>query len=193
LEIGVGVSWIGGVNLGSANANETSPTLQPIAIFTTSTTFGGAPAIDGRVGWRVARTLTAEAEASAARPQLRIAVANDVEGAPAATIADRVEQFTIGGALRWRLPFGSERVAPFLAAGGGFLRQLHENATLAQSGRYYALGGGVAMRLSSRMNTRMSALGVRVDARAIVRARGVAFDDSPRAAPAAGASLFVRF
>ena len=35
--------------------------------------------------------------------------------------------------------------------------------------------------------------GVRVDVRAFVRSKGVAFDDGAKTSPAAGASLFVRF
>jgi hypothetical protein len=149
--------------------------------------------VEGRVGWRLARALTAEARASFGPPELRIAVSNDVEGAPSATVSERVRQFTIGGALVWNVPIGSPRVSPFAAAGGGYLRQLHESATLVQTGRYYDVGGGVTVMLLSRAASRLKGIGVRVDARAIVRVKGVAFDDSPRAAPAAGASLFVRF
>lgn len=193
LELGVGGIWLGGFTLGSANATETSATLQSVPIFTAASSVGGAPAAEARVGWRFTRALSVEANASLARPELRVALSNDVENAPSVTVAERVQQFAVGAALAWHLPVGSPRVAPFVSAGGGYLRELHENATLLQTGRYYRVGGGVDLLLAARAAGRPRALGVRVDARAIVRVNGVAFDDAAHVAPAGGASFFIRF
>jgi hypothetical protein len=193
LELSAGVVWGGGLDLGSAAATETSPAGQPVPIFATSTTLGALAAFEGRIGWRFSRSFTAEADATVGQHDLRIALSNDVEGAPAATVSERVDQFTIGGALLWHAPLGSPRLRPFAAAGGGYLRALHENATLAQTGHYYQFGGGVDVLLASRGTARLKAVGVRVDARALVRINGVAFDAAARTAPAAAASLFVRF
>ena len=193
LELSGGAVWAGALALGSAAATETSSSGQPEPIFATSTTLGALAAFEARVGWRFARAFTVEADAAVGKHDLRIAVSNDVEGAPAATVAERVEQFTIGGALVWYAPIASPRVRPFAAAGGGYLRALHENATLVQTGHYYQFGGGADVLLMSRDPARLKSLGVRVDARALVRVKGVAFDDAAHTAPAVGASLFVRF
>jgi hypothetical protein len=193
LELSAGVVWAGALGLGSAAATETSASGQPVTIFGTSTTLGALAAFEGRVGWRFARSFTAEADAAVGKHDLRIAVSNDIEGAPAATVTERVDQFTIGGALVWHAPFGSPRVRPFAAAGGGYLRALHENATLVETGHYYQFGGGADVLLMSRDPARLKSVGVRVDARALVRVKGVAFDDAAHTAPAVGASVFVRF
>ena len=199
LEISAGVSAIGSLDLGSATAGETTPTQTTRPLFTTSATFGAAPSVEGRVGWRLSRLLTAEAEASYGRPELRVTAANDNESdragdnAAEVTAAERVQQFTVGGAIVYHLAIGSPRVAPFISGGGGYLRDLHESGTLAQEGRYYHVGGGLTILIASRRAALLKAIGIRVDGRALMRAKGVAFDDSLHVAPALGASFFVRF
>jgi len=47
--------------------------------------------------------------------------------------------------------------------------------------------------LFARPRGLVNAMGLRVDARAVVRTKGVAFDDGGHASPAVGASAFVRF
>jgi hypothetical protein len=193
LEVAFGALWIGEQALGSMTATETTPTLGRLPLFTTTSTLGAAPAIEGRVGWRIARALTAEAEASYGQPDITIAIANDFEGAPATTASERVQQFTVGGALVWSLPIRIRRLEPFVTGGAGYLRQLHENATLVQTGGYYQVGGGVMVLLASHPDSFLKAMGLRVDARAVIRVDGVAFDSNAHTVPAAGASLFVRF
>jgi hypothetical protein len=193
LELSAGGGWTGGFTLGAANATESSAAGTPVTLFGTTTTLAPVLRLDGRVGWRLTRALTAEAEGSLGRPELRIAIANDIEGGAATTVVERVEQFTIGGALRWRLAHAPRRLLPFVAGGAGYLRELHENATLVQTGRYYAFGGGVVAVISARPASVLKATGIRIDARAIVRVKGVAFDESAHVSPVVGASFFVRF
>ena len=142
---------------------------------------------------RVTRSFVAEAEASYLKPQLRIAISGDAEGAAAVTATETIQQFTIGGGVLWYLPNRgwTPRVAPFAMAGGGYLRQLHDQATLVETGRFYQFGGGVETLLVSgrHFHTRGSA-------RAPTSARsceGVAFDGGSKTSPAAGVSAFVRF
>ena len=73
------------------------------------------------------------------------------------------------------------------------MRQLHEQATLLDTGRFYEFGGGVSGLLVSRRHMHTKGIGVRADLRALVRSKGVAFDGGSKMSPAAGASLFVRF
>jgi hypothetical protein len=193
LELSVGGAWLGAESLGSATAAETTGTLSMLPLFSTTSTLAGAPVVEARIGWRAWRALTAEAQASYGTPELRIAVSGDAEGAAPLTAVERIQQFTIGGAIVWYPPIRAPRVAPFITAGGGYLRQLHENATLAQTGRYYQFGGGMTVPFASRPGARLSAVGLRIDVRAMVFVDGVAFDGAGHVAPAAGASLFLRF
>jgi hypothetical protein len=193
LEIAAGALWVGQQALGSTTATETTPTGGRYPLFATSSTLLGAPALEGSVGWRITRTLTAEAEASYGEPDLTIAISSDAEGAPATTSTERLRQFTAGGALVWFLPIRIRRVSPFVAGGAGYLRQLHETATLVQTGHYYQFGGGFTVLLASHPRSVLKAMGLRVAARAIIRMDGVTFDGATRPVPAAGGSFFVRF
>lgn len=194
-ELGIGARWIGGEALGARAATETTGAGGSSALFSTSTELAGRAGVDGRVGVRVSRSLLAEIEASYLKPQLRVAISGDAEGAPAVTATETIQQFAIGGNVLWRLPGRrwSPRFAPFAIVGGGYLRQLHDQATLVETGRFYQVGGGVTALLASRRRFHTKGIGVRADMRALIRKGGVTLDDGSMAAAAAGISLFARF
>jgi len=194
-EVGIGVLWIGQEPLGAKTANETTGGGGALALFNTSSELSSAAGIAARVGVRLSRSLVAEADASYLKPQLRIAISGDTEGAAALTAAETVQQFTVGGNVLWYLPHvsRSRRVAPFALAGGGYLRQLHDQAILVETGRFYQFGAGATYLLVSGRHFHTKGAGVRADARAVVRAKGVALDGGTRTSPAFGASAFVRF
>jgi len=192
-EVSGGATWIGRTSIGAADAGETTPSNGSLRIFSTSSDLAAAPEIDVRIGLRLARALAVEAETAYGRPELRVSLSGDIENAAPATAVERMQEYLIGGAVLWRVPgLQRPRLSPFVAAGGGYLRELHDRALLAQTGRYYTVGGGVAYLLASRSGW-IKATGVRVDARAVVRRDGVAFAAGSHTAPSLGASLFVRF
>jgi len=192
LEISGGAAWLGAQTFGSANATETTPSGGAFSLFTTSSELGGAAAFDARVGVRIAGTLVVEADATYARPELRVAIANDVESGPSITAVERLQQYMIGGGATWYVP-GRSRIVPFVTGGGGYLRQLHDRALLVETGTYYQVGGGVLYLLSSHQDKRLKATGVRGDVRAVIFNDGAAFDGGRHAAPAVAGSFFVRF
>jgi len=192
-EVSGGASWIGRTSIGASDAGETTSSNGSLRIFSTGSDLAAAPAVDLRVGVRAVRNVTVEAEAAYGRPELRIAVSGDIENGAPTTAVEKIQEYMIGGAVVWRVPkVQRPRLAPFVEAGGGYLRQLHDRALLAQTGRYYAVGGGVVYLLASRAG-RVKATGVRVDARAVIRRDGVAFAAGGHTAPSIGASLFFRF
>jgi hypothetical protein len=196
LDVGIGVLWIGAEPLGTRPATETTGAGGAVALFNSSSELAGAVGIDGRVGVRLSRSLVAEAEASYLKPQLRISISGDTEGAAAVTATEAVQQFTLGGNVLWYLMgsrWSSRRFAPFAMAGAGYLRQLHDQGTLLATGHFYQVGGGVSGLLVSRRRFHTNGVGVRADVRALVRSKGVAFDGGSKVSPAAGAALFVRF
>ena len=195
LEVALGALWIGQFALGSNDANETTPAGGNLKIFTTSTDLGSVAGLEARVAVRLLKSLEAEVEASYGTPRLKVTISNDIENAPAVTATESLQQFTVGGGVVWYVPFhpASSRVAPFVSGGGGHLRQVHEERTFLETGQYYHVGGGVKWRLFARPRGLINAVGLRVDARAVVRLKGVAFDDGGHASPAVGASAFIRF
>ena len=196
IEVAAGVLAIGAVSFGSRDATLTAPDGSRFRLFSTSSDLASAAGLEVRVGGRVTRAIEAEVTSSFAVPRLNTAVTNDVEAAASTTASEPITQITIeGGALvylPWRL---GRRSAPFVIAGGGYLRELHEGQALAQTGRIYHVGGGIKMPLVSRASPRgwLKQMGVRIDARAVIRTAGVTLDAGAHTAPAVAASAFVRF
>lgn len=193
--LGIGVIWDGRQPLGDNIAKETTAAGGAATLFSTSSELAGAAGAAARLGVRLTRSLVAEAEASYLKPELRIAISGDAENAAAVTALDTTQQFTIGGGVVWYLPGRrwSPRFAPFATAGGGYLRQLHEQNTFLQTGRYYQLGGGLSTLLVTEPHVHIKGVGIRADLRALVRSKGVVFDGGSKTSPAADVSLFVRF
>src|SRR3954469_2411764 len=187
LEVGFGVQWLGAQPLGTKAATETTAAGSAATLFNTSSELAGAGGLDGRVGVRLTRSLMGEAEASYVKPALRVAISGDTEGAAALTVTETLEQFTIGGGVRWLLPGRnwSPRFSPFVTGGGGYLRQLHEAGTFVETGRYYAVGGGVSTLLGAGGRFHTKGVGVRGDVRAVIRSKGVAFDGGSAASASA--------
>jgi hypothetical protein len=195
LEVSVGALWIGQLALGSNDANETTPTGGNLKIFSTSTDLGSVAGLEARMGVRLLQSLEAEVEGSYGTPQLKVTITGDIENAPDVTATESVQQFTLGAGVMWYLPVHAARarLVPFVSGGVGHLRQVHEERTSLETGLYYYVGGGAKWLLFARPRGFVNAIGLRVDARAIVRTKGVAFDDGGHTSPAIGASAFVRF
>jgi hypothetical protein len=195
LEASIGALWIGHQVLGSANATETTPTAGPLQIFTTSSELAAVFGLEGRFAVRLLPSLEAEVQGSYGAPELRVAISGDTEGASSVTAVETVQQFTVGGGVVWYMParlLGS-RLVPFVTGGVGQLRQMHQDRVELDTGRYIQVGGGVKYFFLSRSSGFVNALGARIDVRALVRTKGVAFDDEGHTSPSVGVSAFVRF
>lgn len=194
-EVAAGGLWIQGASVGGADATETAPDGSRFRLFASRGSLGPAAGLEGRVGVRLGTVLRVEGSGSFAKPDLRVRISSDVEGVSDLTLAETVSQWTIEAALvaylaRWRV---GPRGVPFVSAGAGYLRQIHEGGTLAENGRTYRVGGGVDYPLARAGTGRLKSAGLRVDVRAAISTGGAGFDDRVRVAPVAGASLFVRF
>jgi hypothetical protein len=193
-ELAGGVGWIGHAKLGDTAAKETTAAGGSVNLFTMSTELASAGGVTARAGVRLTHLLRVEANASFSKPQLRIAVAGDTEGAASLTATESIQEYMIGGDVLVRLPLKRRpRLEPFVLGGAGYLRQLHEAATLVETGHYFDAGGGLSWLFSVGGHFHTKGAGLRFDARAVVRSKGVALDGGSRTSPAAGASAFVRF
>ena len=195
LEAAIGVRWIAATSLGASEASATRATGGRLTLFTTESQLDPVKSVEGRLGVRIAREIQIEASASYGESGVTTSIGADVEGIPDSVAAESLKEFTVEGAVVWqleRLRFGS-RVVPLVSAGGGYMRRLHEDRTLAETGGIYHVGVGVSVLLAQRTGGRLRAVGLRADGRGVVRTGGVVFDDRRRVTPAAGASLFVRF
>jgi hypothetical protein len=191
LEISVGAAVTSGLTLSSGNASETTSSGGAFTLFSTSETIARAASGEMHLGFRLTRRLDAEGSVRFGKPQLRVAVTNDAENAAPITASERVEEATFSGGLVWYPGAFSDnsRVVPFVEAGAGYVRVLHEELTFVQAGRAYEAGAGAKFVLHRGGGVKR--IGLRVDARALAREKGLFA--TRRVVPAVGASLFMRF
>ncbi len=193
IEVGGGVRWIGGASLADVDATLDTASGGTFVQFGSESELGSSLAVEGRFAVRLTRSLHAEASLSYGTADLRTELNSDVESIPDTTVSEPIERYTFEGALvasldGWRRGL----FTPFVTVGGGYLRELHEGRTLVETGGTFHAGGGIALPIRTRP-AGGTALGIRVDLRAVMRSGGVQFDDDLMVVPAAGASLFLRF
>ena len=185
IEVAAGGLYMNRSPLTSGDAKETTPTGASFSLFSTSTTLSAMTGGELHVGVYLSRHLELFGAASFGSRQLRLEATNDTENAAALTATERLQQFTFTGGALWLL--SESRVAPFLSAEAGQLRQLHEDKTLVESGLVYMAGAGVNMRVTER-----GSAGLRLAGRAVVRSKQFLLD-TKKVSPAVGVSVFVRF
>ncbi len=192
-----GVVWAGGYGIGDATAtlrtNALGATAPPFTLFDTSTRVNAVAGVHGHVGAAVSSSLSIEAGVAYSAPTIGVAVSADPEASPVEFEGERLEQFVIDVAARWHLPLRlGARTRPFVSGGAGYLRQLHEDRTLVETGQVYFAGGGVSYWLHGASG-RSRAIGLRGEARATWRRHGIDFENQIRTFPTLAASLFVGF
>jgi hypothetical protein len=184
------VRFVGPEPLGKVDATETTASGGTFRLFTAESTLDALLGLEARLGVRRSPALRIEATGSYGASDLKVAVSSDAENAAAITATERVSQFTIEGAAvmeltRWHV---GAHGAPFITAGAGYVRALHEDRILVDEGLLWHVGGGVNLVLRSSPGR---TLGLRIDARALFQSGIV--NDGVHASPALGASAFVRF
>ena len=194
-EFAIGPLWLGRTSFGASDATETAAAGSRFRLFTTSTELHSASGLEARVGVKMTRALQAEAVAAYSAPVLTTSVSGDVENAAPVSVTEPITQLTVQGAVvahlkAWHAGRGG---VPFVTAGAGYLRQLHQGQTLVETGEMYHLGGGVKYLFLSRGAARFKGLGVRAEVRAIAGTKGIAIDHRAHISPALAASIFVRF
>jgi hypothetical protein len=189
-EVAAGVRFVGPEPLGKVDATETTASGGTFRLFTADSTLAALLRFEARLNVRLLPALRIEATGSYGASDLKIALNGDAESAAALTATERITQFTIEGAAvieltRWQM---GAHGAPFVAAGAGYVRALHEDRILVDEGVLWHAGGGVNLALRSSPGR---TLGLRLDARVLVQSGVV--NDGVHATPAFGASAFVRF
>jgi hypothetical protein len=194
VEVSVGWARTGAISFASPDALEEDRAGNPYILFTADSELRRAAGYGARIALRLGGRLHAETGISYSKPELVVRVGSDVEDAEAISITETISQLHVEAAILAELTPArpGRRTVPFVTAGAGYLRELHEGQTLVVDGRSYFLGAGVKRFLTIRPGW-LKAVGVRADGRIAIRSKGVAFDERVSLAPAFGGSLFVRF
>ena len=194
-ELAAGIGFLGGAPLGDADA-ELRPSTPgtPYRLFETSSRLLGTTAIDLRAGFDVSSRIGFEAHVLFGHPDVRTTVEGDVEGAPTIDAVERLDHYLIDGGIVIRLDeFRVMGLRPFVTAGAGYLRQLHEGLTLIEEGRLFYVGGGARYWMFTRTGGFPRAGGLRGDVRFNALTGGIAFDDRTRWQPSVSGSFFLLF
>ncbi len=195
LELAAGIGYLGGATLGNANADLRSATSAgPYGLFTTSTELAGATVIELRAGFDFTRRFGVEARALFGHPEVRTDISGDAENAPPITAVERLDHYLIDGGIVVRLDeFRVKGLRPFVTAGAGYLRQLHEGLTVIETGQVFYVGGGARYMMFMRPRGVPRAGGLRGDVRLNVLTGGIEIEDRRRRQPSVSGSFFLLF
>lgn len=194
-EIGGGIAYLEGYDLGDRAAELTrnvGQTDRSFDLFTTDSRVTGVPALQARIGYYLTPAVAIEAGFRYAQPVLEVDITGDTESAPDLTADETLSQYVVDGSLVLHLTqwsFGGGRGVPFLAAGAGYLRELHEGEELVETGTVYHASAGAKYWFGDG-RTRV---GFRGEGGVVFRNGGFDFEDGVRAGPIAGASLVFLF
>lgn len=127
------------------------------------------------LGVYLTRAVSIEGGVRYARPEISVRLSDDFEGAPDVTATSTLTQYVFTGSVL--MHFGGEgRVRPFIAAGAGHLRDVHEGNELVETGLEYHGKAGVKMWFGSGRGK----LGIRAEGGLAVLDGGFSFDEAER-------------
>lgn len=197
LEVDAGAGWLGGTDLGATDATLRTPSraTDTVRLFSLDSRFAAASTFHVRAGLAVNRRFGIEGGLTVSHPELQASVSDDAEAAPPITVAERIDQYSVDASvivLIRELGLGG-RTIPFVTAGAGYLRQLHEGRTVVEQGHAVHAGGGVKHRLLARSTGLLRGAGLRADVRMYFMSGAVEFEESPKPRTAVSGSFFVTF
>ena len=193
--LGAGLVWSGAYDIGAATArlrgNGPGAAAPPVTLFTTDSRVTSTASPELRVGFAMTRHVTLEFGVSMTQPHIGVAIGSDTEAPSQHLPGEKLEQYLFEGGATWQLPVRiGPRLAPFVAGGATFLRQLHEDRTLAETGQIYHAGGGARYFLRGGHGIGR-AVGMRGDARVNFRRNGIDFENTMRTYSTFSLAVFV--
>jgi hypothetical protein len=194
IEAGGGAGLFGRADFSAADANLRTRDGGDFRLFSTTSAMAAAAHVETRAGFWFTRRYGVEVRFGFSRPELRTSISSDAEGAPSAEVAEQIDQYIVDGAFVMMLDgLRAGPLVPFVSAGAGYLRQLHDGQTLVEQGTVYRVAGGIKHWLFARRSGLLKSAGWRADAGLTVMTGGVSLDDAARPYPEISGSLFVVF
>ena len=195
ITINAGATWLGGYDVGTSTAqlrgNAGGLTPPSFTLFTADSHFSTATAPELRVGFSVTSRFTIEGGAALAHPRVSVSIADDAEAPAQDLLGEQLQQYVFDAGVNWQLPIPmGRRLAPFVTGGAGYVRQLHEDRTFAETGRIYYAGAGARLWLRGGQG-RTRPAGLRGEFRLNMRNRGIDFEDKMRTYPSVSIFLFI--
>ena len=138
IEVGGGGTWARGFDVETRNAELTRASgTDGFELFSVDGNVSGFPGAHARVGVYVTDAISVEGGVRYARPKLSFELSGDAESAEDETASETLSQYVFDGSVLFHFvnaAFGDGRGVPFVSAGGGYIRELHEGNELVETG-----------------------------------------------------------
>lgn len=196
--IGGGLGWTGSYPVGDGTADlrqnapgNPSPVLP---LFRAASTFEPSPGIEGRFGFAITPRVMVEIGGRYSTPRLRVDISRDTEADAVSFDGETISQYNVDVSVLVEMPVlgRASRLRPFAIGGAGYLRQLHDDRVLVETGQLYHLGGGARLFFRGASGDRRP-LGLRGDVQAAYRRDGIEFESQTRVMPTVSVLLFFGF
>jgi hypothetical protein len=188
-----GALFSGGYQVGDVTATlrRNAPgTPSTLPMLRAESAFENGLGVEGRVSFALTESWGLEAAGSFSRPDLGVVVSQDAEVTGAVSSSERVDQYGLDGSVVYQLPYSfGRRSRPYVIGGGGYLRQLHEERVLVETGYTLHVGGGLQYWWRSGGSRRP--LGLRAEARLVRRHGGIEYGERARQFPALSILAFI--
>jgi hypothetical protein len=193
IEVGGDGTFAQGFDMGSATADlTTSSATQRFDLFKTQSRVDAFPGVSLRFGYYLSRSISLEGAMRYARPTISTALSGDAESAPDLTATETASHYVFAGSVLFDFPkaaFAGSRAVPFLSAGAGYLRELHEGNQLVETGIEYHGTAGLKVWMGSGDHR----FGLRFEGGFTARENGLDNQDERRILPMASAGLSYLF
>ena len=176
-EFVLGLTIPGPTSLGETTAELLNSSGNPITLLRAKNSLGWGFGLETSVGWELKKSLWLEAAGSWTRTSLKSDIREDFEGAQGDEVSSPVSRFVLEAAMvRYFREKGSG--AWFLRVDGGWMRETAGGATLTGDG--FIGGGGLGYRRWFKTNGKggVKRMGMRFEARAVVRSGGLSLGES---------------
>ena len=183
VEVSGGGMWAQGYDLESARAELTRATgSEGFELFSIDGRTNGFPGAHARVGLYLTRAISVEGGVRFAKPELSYDLSGDAESADDERAVEVLSHYVFDGSVLLHFvnrTFAGGRAVPFVSAGGGHLRELHEGSQLVETGTEIHGTAGLKYWFGSGRRR----FGLRVEVGVSSRQGGVDGDDVRRTIP----------
>lgn len=192
LEVSFGAGWLGGASFGEQPADLRGASGSPYRLFESETSLRGTGLFEARAGFALTRRYTIEGRAGMSKPELQTVVSSDAEVAGSFTAVESIDQYMFDAGVLVRLDeLESFGLKPFAIGGFGYVRQLHGDQQLVETGHLFYVGGGVTCPLFSRAQGFIRSGSIRGDLR--LNVLSLDLDEDSRSQGSVSASLVLTF
>lgn len=180
--VAAGLVADGGYGIGkrTADLRSSGGAAAPFVLFHSDGRFEHMLGFDARLGYALSRTIGVEVSGTFGAPELSVAITQDAESGANATVSETTSQYTVdvGGTVQLPWRSGGGRIGSYAIGGAGYLRQLHDDHLLLETGHTIFGGGGLLYSFGGA--TRRHPRGLRGEVRYVYRAGGIDFEDKSR-------------